>query len=215
MKTSQATFKSPIRPDRGGIFFRLLFLIFLVIFAFVIYLARYPILRLAGNFWVVDESPQTSDAIVILSDDDYEAVRASRAADLYRASWAPRIVASGRTLRPYTSIAELMQRDLTDRGVPATAVVRVPNRARNTLDEAGAVSEFLSAHGWKKINVVPAYDPNSWWRTREGLKTFFYEFVGYIVARWELRNSDVHTVSAALIPARIQLRKGFAVSIYS
>src|SRR5580700_3235550 len=81
MKTSEATFKSSIRSDRGGIFFRLLFLIFLVIFAFAIYLARYPILRFAGNFWVVDESPQTSDAIVILSDDDYEAVRASRAAD--------------------------------------------------------------------------------------------------------------------------------------
>jgi len=35
------------------------------------------------------------------------------------------------------------------------------------------------------------------------------------VARWELRNSDVHTVSAALIPSRIQLGKGLAVSIYS
>src|SRR6516162_1736405 len=248
MTTSQARFKSSIRSDRGGIFFRFLFLIFLVIFAFVIYLARYPILRLAGNFWVVDESPQASDAIVILSDDDYGAVRASRAADLYRASWAPRIVASGRTLRPYISIAELMQRDLTDRGVPATAVVRVPNRARNTLDEAGAVSEFLSAHGWKKIIVVtsnyhtrrarfiyehvlapgtelrilatpdPAYDLNSWWRKREGVKTFFYEVVGYIVARWELRNSDVRTVSAALISAhkaRTQLGNGVALSIYS
>jgi hypothetical protein len=64
----------------------------------------------------------------------------------------------------------------------------------------------------------PAYDPNSWWRTREGLKTFFYEFVGYIVARWELRNSDVRTVSTALVSTykpRIQLRKGVAVSIYS
>jgi hypothetical protein len=64
----------------------------------------------------------------------------------------------------------------------------------------------------------PAYDPNSWWRTREGVKTFFYELVGYIVARWELRNSDVHTVSAALIPdlsARVQLGKTVAVSIYS
>ena len=236
------------RSDQGGIFFRLLFLILLVVFAFVIYLARYPILRFAGNFWVVDEAPQTSDAIVILSDDDYGAVRASRAADLYRASWAPRIVASGRSLRPYASIAELMQRDLTDRGVPATAVVRLPSRARNTLEEAGAVSDFLSAHGWKKIIVVtsnyhtrrarfiyehalapgtelrtvaapdPAYDPNSWWRTREGLKTFFYEFVGSIVARWELRNSDVHTVSSALVATRIpraQLRKGVAVSIYS
>ena len=209
MTTSQARFKSSIRSDRGGIFFRFLFLIFLVIFAFVIYLARYPILRLAGNFWVVDESPQASDAIVILSDDDYGAVRASRAADLYRASWAPRIVASGRTLRPYISIAELMQRDLTDRGVPATAVVRVPNRARNTLDEAGAVSEFLSAHGWKKIIVVtsnyhtrralsilqrrqPHYhfsiyaapDPyffgERWWQTREWAKTTYSEWQRYL-----------------------------------
>lgn len=233
MSTGEAKSRSLARSDRGGIFFRLLFLIFLVVFAFVIYLARYPILHFAGNFWVVDESPQTSDAIVILSDDDFDAVRASRGADLYRASWAPRIVASGRSLRPYASIAELMQRDLTDRGVPTTAVVRFPNRARNTLEEAGAVSEFLSTHGWKKIIVVtsnyhtrrarfiyehalapgtelrmvaapdPAYDPNSWWRTREGLKTFFYELVGYIVARWELRNSDAHTVSSALVSSRI------------
>jgi uncharacterized SAM-binding protein YcdF (DUF218 family) len=230
MTTGEAKIKSLAQPDRGGIFFRLLFLIFLVIFAFVIYLARYPILRFAGSFWAIDESPQTSDAIVVLSDDDYDAVRASRAADLYRASWAPRIVASGRILRPYASIAELMQRDLTDRGVPATAVVRLPNRARNTLEEANAVSEFLSTHGWKKILVVtsnyhtrrarfiyehalppgtelrvvaapdPVYDPNSWWRTREGVKTFFYELVGYIVARWELRKTDARTVSAALIP---------------
>jgi uncharacterized SAM-binding protein YcdF (DUF218 family) len=248
MTTSRAACRSLARSDRGGIFFRLLFLICLAVFAFVIYLARYPILRFAGNFWVVDESPQTSDAIVILSDDDYDAVRASRAADLYRSSWAPRIVASGRALRPYASIAELMQRDLTDRGVPATAVVRFPNRARNTLEEAGAVSEFLSTHGWRKIIVVtsnyhtrrarfiyehalapgtelrmvaapdPAYDPNSWWRTREGVKTFFYEFVGYIVARWELRKSDVRTVSSALASThatRAQLRKGVAVPVYS
>ena len=221
MKTSDATFKSPIRSDRGGIFFRLLFLIFLVIFAFVIYLARHPILRFAGNFWVVDESPQTSDAIVILSDDDYEAVRASRAADLYRASWAPRIVASGRTLRPYTSIAELMQRDLTDqhlvRGRRALAKIIVVTSNYHTR-RARFIYEHALAPG-TELRVVaapdPAYDPNSWWRTREGLKTFFYEFVGYIVAHWELRNSDVHTVSAALIPARIQLRKGVAVSIYS
>jgi len=245
MRTSEDRFISLARSDRGGIFFRLLFLIFLVVFAFVIYLARHPILRLAGNFWVVDESPQTSDAIIVLSDDDYGAVRAARAADLYRASCAPRIIASGRMLRSYTSIAELMQHDLTDRGVPATAVVRFPNRARNTLEEAGAVSEFLSTHGWKKIIVVtsnyhtrrarfiyehalapgtelrviaapdPAYDPNSWWRTREGLKTFFYEFLGYIVAHWELRHSDAHTVSSALVSThvpRVQLRKSVRVS---
>ena len=65
MRACQENSNRKSRSDRGGIFFRLMFLIFLVIFAFVIYLARYPILRFAGNFWVVDESPQTSDAIVI------------------------------------------------------------------------------------------------------------------------------------------------------
>jgi uncharacterized SAM-binding protein YcdF (DUF218 family) len=225
------------RAQRGGIFFKLIFLIFLVALGFVVYLARYPILRVAGNFWVVDESPQASDAIVILSDDDYDAVRASRAADLFKADWAPRIVASGRQLRPYASIAELMEHDLKDRGVGPEAVVRFPNRTRNTLEEAAAVSAFLSSHGWKKILIVtsnyhtrraryiyerslgagtelrmvaapdPSYDPNSWWRTREGLKTFFYETVGFIVAHWELRDADVHTSSSILLPAppRIQL----------
>ncbi|MGH9747832.1 MAG: YdcF family protein [Candidatus Acidiferrales bacterium] len=236
MKLLGAGAKSFAGSERGGIFFRLLFLIFLLAFAFVIYLVRYPILRFAGNFWVVDESPETSDAIVILSDDDYDAVRASRAADLFKASWAPRVVASGRFLRPYASIAELMQHDLTDRGVPETGVVRFPNRARNTLEESGAVSTFLSSHGWKKILVVtsnyhtrraqfiyehtlapgtelrviaapdPAYDPNSWWRTREGLKTFFYEFVGYIVARWELRGTDARTSSSLLVPSPLLAR---------
>ena len=59
MTADQAKLKPIARSDRGGIFFRLLFLIFLVILAFVLYLARYPILRFAGSFWVVDESPQT------------------------------------------------------------------------------------------------------------------------------------------------------------
>lgn len=240
--------KPRFQSERGGIFFRLLFLMGLAVFALILYLARYPLLRFAGNFWVVDESPKISDAIVILSDDDYGAVRASRASDLYRASWAPRIVASGRALRPYASIAELMQRDLTDRGVPTTAVIRFPNRAHNTLDEAGAVSEFLSSRGWKKIIVVtsnyhtrrarfvyerslmpgtelrvvaasdPDYDPNSWWRTREGLKTFFYETLGYVVALWELRKTDVHTVSSRIRPLpspRTQFASAAALSIYS
>lgn len=228
-RPANANAQRKIQSQRGGIFFKLLFLIFLVVLGFVIYLARYPILRFAGNFWVVDESPQASDAIVILSDDDYDAVRASRASDLFKADWAPRIVASGRFLRPYASIAELMQHDLTDRGVAPDAVVRFPNRARNTLEEAESVSTFLASRGWKKIVVVtsnyhtrraryiyehvlapgtelrmvaapdPAYDPNSWWRTREGLKTFFYECVGYVVAHWELRDADVHTTSSVLL----------------
>jgi len=216
-------------PQRGGIFFRLLFLLFFILFLFVIWLARHPLLRFVGNFWVVNDGPVASDAIVVLSDDNYNGDRAARAAELLKAGWAPRVIASGRLLRPYASIAELMEHDLTSHGVPATAVVRFPNRAPNTREEAMAVGQFVSAHGWKRIIVVtsnyhtrrakyiyervlPAgtvlrvvaapdsdYDPDNWWRTRAGTKTFFRETVGMIVALWELRHSSVQTAGSALL----------------
>jgi uncharacterized SAM-binding protein YcdF (DUF218 family) len=211
--------------QRGGIFFRMVFLLFLLFCLFVLYLVRYPILRFAGNFWVVSDAPQHSDAIVILGDDNYEADRAARAAELYRAGWAPRIVASGRYLRPYAGIAELMEHDLTDRGVPRNAVVRFAHRASDTREEAAALAPFLAQHGWKKILVVtstyhtrrsrfifertlPAgfelrviaahdteYDPDSWWRTRQGLKRFLHESLGMAAALWEMRHSNVHATS--------------------
>jgi uncharacterized SAM-binding protein YcdF (DUF218 family) len=215
--------------QRGGIFFRLLFLIAFLAVLFVLYLARNPLLRLAGNFWVVDDPPAHADAIVVLSDDNYFGERAARAAELFKAGWAPRVVASGRNLRPYASIAELMEHDLKDRGVPESAVVRFPNRAENTREEAAAVSEFVASHGWKHILVVtsnyhtrraryvyerllPAgtalqvsaahdseFDPSGWWRTRLGVKLFCYETGGLLVAIWELRHYDVRTTEASLL----------------
>src|SRR5271157_3241117 len=212
-------------PERGGIFFRLLFLIFFLAFLGILYLLRGPILRIAGGFWVVDEPAQNSDAIVILSDDDYDADRASRAAQLYKDGRAPRVVASGRYLRPYASIAELMEHDLVERGVPASAVVRFPHHARDTREEAAALAPFLASHGWKKILVVTSnyhtrraafifartlnpgaelrvvaatardYDPDNWWKTREGVRVFFHESVGMVGALWELWHSDEQTKS--------------------
>ena len=65
-----------------------------------------------------------SDAIIVLSDDNFYADRAAHAADLYRHGWAPIVVASGRRLRPYAGIAELMEHDLIERGVPKDKIVR-------------------------------------------------------------------------------------------
>ncbi len=212
--------------QRGGIFFRLLFLIFFLFLIFLVYLARHPLLRMAGSFWVVDENPVASDAIVIMGDDNYQADRATRAAELIKAGWAPRVIASGRYLRPYASIAELEEHDLIDRGVPQTAVVRFAHHAENTRNEAIAVSQLLSAHGWKRIIVVTSnyhtrrsryicerafppgtvlhvvaardadFDPDNWWRTRLGVKIFAHELVGMVVAMWELRHEDARSESA-------------------
>jgi uncharacterized SAM-binding protein YcdF (DUF218 family) len=219
----------PRASQRGGIFFRLLCLIFFLCLVFLVYLARHPLLRMAGSFWVVDEGPVASDAIVILGDDNYDGDRATRAAELLKAGWAPRIVASGRGLRPSASIAELEEHDLTDRGVPASAIVRFAHRAENTRDEAAAISQLISSRGWKRIILVTSnyhtrraryicersfaagtelrvvaardseFDPENWWRTRLGIKIFTHELAGMIVAMWEMRNSSVQTSDSAAL----------------
>ena len=85
--------------QRGGIIFKLMFLVFLVVLGFFIYIARRPLMRLAGGFWVVDETPKPSDVIVMLSDDNYQGDRAARAAELFKAGLAPRVIASGLRLQ--------------------------------------------------------------------------------------------------------------------
>ncbi len=214
--------------QRGGIIFRLLVLLFLFAFFALVYLLRHPLLRAAGEFWVVEDSLQTSDAILLLSDDNFQSDRASRAAELYRAGWAPRVVASGRQLRPYAGLAEFMRRDLVERGVPGDAVIVFPHRADNTRDEALAVKPLVVERGWRRVLVVtsnyhtrraryiyrrvfgPAidvrvaaandhgYEPDHWWQSRRGFKLFFRELGGFPFAIWELRHGPE---SSQQIPA--------------
>ncbi len=204
--------------ERGGIIAKLIALIIIVILIGLIYLVRAPLLRVAGNYWIESDPPANVDAIVILSDDNFTADRATRAADLYHDGWAPRVVGSGRRLRPYISIADLMQHDLESRGVPKQAVIPFAHDATNTLEELRGIREFVQQQGWKRIMIVtsnyhtrrtrylcehvfPAdvhvlvvaapdhdYDPDSWWKTRMGIKTFFHEFAGMFVAIWEVRH---------------------------
>src|SRR6185437_11904424 len=139
--------------QRGGIIAKLLVLLIVVLLCFLIYVVRAPLLRVAGNFWITPQPPAACDVIVILSDDDFTADRASRAAELYHAGWAPTIVASGRRLRPYASIAELMQKDLEARGVPAKAIVAYPHDAVDTLIELTDIRGFVQHHGWKRVMI--------------------------------------------------------------
>jgi uncharacterized SAM-binding protein YcdF (DUF218 family) len=209
--------------QRGGIFSRLIFLIFFLCLVFLVYLARHPLLRMAGEFWIVDDAPVTADAIVILSDDNYFAERAERAAQLYRAGDAPRVVASGRFLRPYATVADLMLHDLKERGVPENAIVRFPHHAANTQEEAAEIAHLIHERGWKKILLVTSnyhtrrsryifervlppgttllvvsapdtnYNPDRWWESHQGRSIFFHEFAGMLSAWWENRHAPAAT----------------------
>lgn len=204
---------------RGGIIVKLLGLICLVAFCFLVYLVRNPLLRAAGGYWAIEDTLAKSDALVILSDDNFTGDRATRAAELFRAGFAPRVIASGRRLRAYAGIAELIERDLVDRGVPQEAILRFPQDGDSTLEEAQELLPFAARQKWNRLIIVTsnyhtrraryiykrvfpasieirvagardaAYDPANWWYSRKGLKLFFTETVGMIVAAWQLRHA--------------------------
>jgi uncharacterized SAM-binding protein YcdF (DUF218 family) len=204
------------RFEHGGIVWKLIVLLCFVALCGFVYLIRHPLLRAAGGYWVVEDRLERSDALIVLSDDNFYADRVTRAAELFRLGMAPVVVASGRRLRPYAGIAELMEHDLMERGVPKNAVLRVPHMSDNTREEAEALWPVVEGHHWRRVIVVtsnshtrraryifkrvfpvtvgvqvaPArdfeYDPNHWWESRGGGKRFFHESVGMMVAWWEL-----------------------------
>jgi uncharacterized SAM-binding protein YcdF (DUF218 family) len=215
--------------QHGGILSSLISLLFLIVFCFVLYAARRPLLRLVGESWVVEDPLQQSDALLLLSDDNFFADRATRASELYRQKLAPVVVASGRRLRPSAGIAELMEHDLIERGVPKERIIRFPHDGDNTREEALALRALITDKNWRSVIVVTSnyhtrraryifqhvfpqsvavrvasardgdFDPEHWWENRKSLKDFVRELAAMMVATWELRRDPSHT--AQLLPA--------------
>ena len=205
--------------QRGGIISTLIALLFLLALCGALYLARRPILRFAGESWIVDESIDHADAIIVLSDDNFYADRVTRAAELMREGKAPLVVASGRRLRPYAGIAELMQHDLIERGVAKENIVVFPQDADNTREEAQALLPLVTQKKWHGLIIVTSnyhtrraryifhhifpqgvelavvsardgdFDPQQWWAKRKSVKELTREVAGMAVAMWELRHT--------------------------
>jgi uncharacterized SAM-binding protein YcdF (DUF218 family) len=201
----------------GGIIIKLIFLIFIVLLCAVIYLARHPLMRFAAESWLIEDPLPQSDAILVLSDDNFFADRVSRAVELFRQGKAPVIVASGRRLRPYAGISELMEHDLTERGIPKDKIIRLPHDADSTKEEAEALAQIATEKKWRSVIVVTSnyhtrraryifrkvfpqgievsvasardgdFDPDHWWVKRKSTKELIREFAGMAWAIWELR----------------------------
>ncbi|HKS83404.1 MAG TPA: YdcF family protein [Candidatus Acidoferrales bacterium] len=216
-------------PQRGGIISRLIFLIGFVILLFFLYLIRAPILREYASFFIVDDAPQHSDAIIMLGDDNFKGDRAAHAAELFKAGWAPKVVASGRALRPYAGIAELEAHDLAADGVPENAIIRYSHSASDTHEECVFIGQLVAQKNWKRVIIVTStyhtrrsryicertmppgtilrmsaardsdFDPENWWRTRKGLRLLFHESVGMIDSLWEMRHDEVKTRESSLL----------------
>jgi uncharacterized SAM-binding protein YcdF (DUF218 family) len=202
--------------EKGGIVLNLIVLVSFVVLCALLYLVRRPILRFVGESWIVEDADSKADALIVLSDDNFYADRATRAAELFREGKAPIVVASGRRLRPMAGIAELMEHDLVERGVPKDKIVRLVHDADNTREEAEALTKLAMQRKWHSVIVVTSnyhtrraryifhrvfpqgievhvasahdgdFDPQHWWEKRKSIKELTREFAGMAVAIWEL-----------------------------
>ena len=92
------------RNETGGILIKLAVSLFLMTFFLALYLVRHPIFRFMAESWVIEDPLGKADALIVLSDDNFYADRATRSAELFREGKAPVVVASGRRLRPSAGI---------------------------------------------------------------------------------------------------------------
>jgi uncharacterized SAM-binding protein YcdF (DUF218 family) len=114
-------------------------------------------------------------------------------------------------------IAELMEHDLVERGVPKERIVRLAHDADNTREEAEALTKLATQRKWHSVIVVTSnyhtrraryifrkvfpqsievhvarardgdFDPQHWWEKRKSSKELIREFAGMMVAIWELQ----------------------------
>jgi uncharacterized SAM-binding protein YcdF (DUF218 family) len=206
--------------ELGRIFLNLLILLFFLIFCLVLYLVRRPLLRFTAEAWIIEDPLDKADALIVIGDDNFYADRATRGVQLFREGKAPLIVASGRRLRPNAGIAELIEHDLVERGVPKDKIVRFTHDGDSTLEEAQALVRFVKSKKWHSVIVVTSnfhtrraryifrkvfpqgievrvasardgdFDPAHWWEKRKSIKQLTHEFAGMVVTLWELRGGS-------------------------
>ena len=213
--------RGPLNPGEAGrVFLNLIILLFLAVFCFALYLMRHPLLRFMAESWIIEDTLDKADALIVLGDDNFYADRVTRAAQLFREGKAPVVVASGRRLRPSAGIAELMEHDLIERGVPRDKIARFPHDGDSTVEEAQALVRIVKDRKWHSVIVVTSnfhtrraryiflrvfpqsmevrvasardgdFDPEHWWEKRKSIEALTKEFAGLVVAVWELRGKS-------------------------
>ena len=231
----------PRRSAHGGTLVKLAVLLAFLTFFLALYFVRHPIFRFVAESWVIEDPLDKADALIVLSDDNFYADRATRAAELFRDGKAPLVVASGRRLRPSAGVVELMEHDLVERGVPKDKILRFPQDGDSTQEEAEALAKLAKTKKWHKAIVVTSnyharraryifrrvfpqgieirvasardgdFDPENWWEKRKSTKLFVREIAGMIVTIWELRHGPESPTATQGIVELIGLSPPFVV----
>ena len=122
---------------------------------------REPLLRSAAQAWIVNDPVPRADAVVVLGGGaDW---RPFAAADMYLAGHAPVVLVAhpepspSQVLLHHPSEAEIYFGILTNKGVPASAILPFGQNVTSTRDEAAALRDWVLKSNARDI-IIPT-DP--------------------------------------------------------
>lgn len=168
-------------------------------------------LRALGWFLVYQESPIQADAVVVLAG-DFTGARITKAAELVKAGYAPKVIVSGPSGAYGVYECDLAIGFIVKRGYPAEWFHCFRNEVRSTVAEAEAITAELHRLNIRRFLLVTSnfhtrrsheifknaarnfefrtiaaphmyFDPDNWWREREARKAFLFEWMK-TVATW-------------------------------
>lgn len=158
----------------------------------------------AGSYLVESDKPESADAIIVLGGDEF-GNRITTAAELQRQGFAPFVVVSGPPyLLGHES--EMMVEYARRKGYDPAIFHRADNDLNSTRGEAKFFGQYCRDHNLRKVLLVtsnyhtrragslmrstnprlsvivvaapdPFFTPSTWWHTRNGEKTFLYEWL--------------------------------------
>lgn len=176
-----------------------------LILASLAFALRAPLLRAAGNWLIQDEPAVAADVAVVLAGDHW-GNRLRRACELTVEGKAPRILVSGPATLYGTNEGEIAIQWAIGQGCPADRLENVRSRTSSTREEAVVFRKVLAEKNVRRYLLVTSnfhsrraagifreeipgiamsvvatphreFDPDGWWRKRQGRKVFFFEFL--------------------------------------
>ena len=183
----------------------------MIALALAVWALSTPILTAFGSALVENNGPQKADAIVVLGGDD-AGYRILKGAQLAQAAYAPYVIVDGpKVLGGYESDATVKFAEQNGYPEALFHPLLLPNGVNSTRAESQYVGLFLKQEKVNKILLVTSnyhtrraaslmrktnpslwvvvvaasdqfFTPGSWWKTREGQKTFLLEWMKTVAA---------------------------------
>lgn len=160
----------------------------------------------AGQFLVVNQSPQNADVIIVLSGNPDELItRMEHACFLYQSHYAPHLIISGENI-----ICKVMRNNALKEGIPSEAIITEDN-SFSTYENALHTKEVMVSYGFKSAIIVsseyhmrrtkflfdniyrgtgitllycsaqsPFFNPRQWWDNKQSIEITINEYIKLI-----------------------------------